>query len=112
MSISPSLIWTGFGLTDIGRVRKMNQDTFSIRDDLQLWVLADGMGGQAGGEIASQMAVDTITQYFETPPPLPTPTTHFNVRMNSISSKPWNLLTRQFGKKRSKMMPYGEWGRR
>ena len=69
MSISPSLIWTGFGLTDIGRVRKMNQDTFSIRDDLQLWVLADGMGGQAGGEIASQMAVDTITQYFETPPP-------------------------------------------
>lgn len=57
--------WTGVGLTDIGRVRKLNQDAFSTVDHLQLWVLADGMGGHAGGEIASQIAVETIPKEFQ-----------------------------------------------
>ncbi|MDH5563327.1 MAG: Stp1/IreP family PP2C-type Ser/Thr phosphatase [Nitrospirota bacterium] len=57
--------WTGVGLSDIGRVRKLNQDAFSVANDLQLWVLADGMGGHAGGEVASQIAVDTIPQEFQ-----------------------------------------------
>lgn len=55
----------GVGLTDIGRVRKLNQDAFSLNNVRQLWVLADGMGGHAGGEIASQIAVDTIPQEFQ-----------------------------------------------
>lgn len=55
----------GVGRTDIGRVRKLNQDAFSLHDDLQLWVLADGMGGHAGGEVASQIAVETIPQEFK-----------------------------------------------
>ena len=63
MSISSSPSWTGAGLTDIGRVRKMNQDAFSVTNELQLWVVADGMGGHAGGEVAAQMAVDTIPEY-------------------------------------------------
>ena len=58
--------WKGAGLTDIGRVRKINQDAFSINDDHQLWVLADGMGGHAGGEVAAQIAVETIPEYFDT----------------------------------------------
>ncbi len=57
--------WMGVGLTDIGRVRKLNQDAFSLNNVRQLWVLADGMGGHAGGEIASQIAVDTIPQEFQ-----------------------------------------------
>jgi protein phosphatase len=65
MSHSPPQKWLGVGLTDIGRVRKMNQDAFSLDNEHQLWVLADGMGGHAGGEIASQIAVETIPEYFK-----------------------------------------------
>ena len=61
----PPQKWMGVGLTDIGRVRKLNQDAYSLDYDRQLWVLADGMGGHAGGEIASQIAVDTIPQEFQ-----------------------------------------------
>ncbi len=41
----------------------MNQDAFSITHEYQLWILADGMGGHAGGEVAAQIAVDTIPEY-------------------------------------------------
>ncbi|MGV7229853.1 MAG: PP2C family protein-serine/threonine phosphatase [Nitrospirales bacterium] len=61
----PPQKWMGVGLTDIGRVRKLNQDAFSLDNVRQLWMLADGMGGHAGGEIASQIAVDTIPQEFQ-----------------------------------------------
>jgi protein phosphatase len=65
MSNPPPQKWLGAGLTDIGRVRKLNQDAFSLDNVRQLWVLADGMGGHAGGEVASQIAVDTIPQEFQ-----------------------------------------------
>ena len=58
-------VWIGAGLTDIGQIRKMNQDAFSINHECQLWVLADGMGGHAGGEIASQISVETIPKEFQ-----------------------------------------------
>ncbi len=46
--------------TDVGRKRKNNEDNFLIDKDLNLFVVADGMGGHASGEIASAMAVYTI----------------------------------------------------
>jgi serine/threonine protein phosphatase PrpC len=46
--------------TDLGRVRKNNEDCYSIDSSLQLYVLSDGMGGQAHGEVASQLAVQTV----------------------------------------------------
>jgi protein phosphatase len=49
-----------FGVTDKGRIRSVNEDCFSIRDDIGLCVLADGMGGHNAGEVASRRAVDAI----------------------------------------------------
>ncbi len=46
--------------TDIGRHRKGNEDAFFRDDTLGLYIVADGMGGHAGGEIASAEAVDTV----------------------------------------------------
>lgn len=65
MNTSLSPAWIGVGLTDIGRVRKINQDAFSVDNEHHLWVLADGMGGHAGGEVASQIAIETIPAYFK-----------------------------------------------
>jgi protein phosphatase len=48
------------GLTDVGQRRKLNEDAFMVDDRLGLYVVADGMGGHAAGEIASQEAVDTV----------------------------------------------------
>jgi serine/threonine protein phosphatase PrpC len=48
------------GLTDVGRKRTHNEDSFLIDDEIQLYVVADGMGGHAGGGTASKIAVETI----------------------------------------------------
>jgi protein phosphatase len=51
---------TGYGLTDLGRKRTTNEDSFYVDDELGLYVVADGMGGHAAGEVASREAVDTL----------------------------------------------------
>jgi protein phosphatase len=48
------------GQTDVGRKRTHNEDSYLIDDELQLFVVADGMGGHAGGGTASRIAVETI----------------------------------------------------
>ena len=51
------------GNTDIGRKRKTNQDSYFLSMEKKLFVVADGMGGHNGGDIASQMAVKALPQY-------------------------------------------------
>jgi serine/threonine protein phosphatase PrpC len=53
------------GLSDVGRVRTNNEDSFRIVESLNLFILSDGMGGEAHGEVASAMAVDVINKYCE-----------------------------------------------
>jgi protein phosphatase len=50
----------GYGQTDLGRKRTSNEDAFFVDDELGLYVVADGMGGHAAGEVASHEAVDTL----------------------------------------------------
>ena len=61
-----SLPWIGTGQTDTGRVRTSNQDAFAINNEIGLWVIADGMGGHAGGNIASELAVASIMNHVHT----------------------------------------------
>jgi protein phosphatase len=67
------------GRTDVGRQRHHNEDYFGVETKIQklelpksrvleghgLYILCDGMGGHAGGEIASELAVNTLRQYFQ-----------------------------------------------
>lgn len=50
--------------TDTGKVREKNEDNFRVDPDLQLFIVADGIGGHLAGEIASYIAVETIQDYF------------------------------------------------
>ena len=54
--------------TDIGKKRKNNEDSFLAKkynDDISLYIVADGLGGYEGGEVASKMLVDSISSYIE-----------------------------------------------
>src|SRR5712691_1096880 len=51
------------GVSNVGRVRANNEDCYKIVEPLNLFVLSDGMGGEAHGEIASAMAVETVVKH-------------------------------------------------
>ena len=53
------------GLTNVGKVRSNNEDSYGIYDDMNLYIVADGMGGHNAGEVASKLTVDTIYTYFK-----------------------------------------------
>lgn len=48
------------GTTDVGQVRQVNEDAILVNNELQLYAIADGMGGHGAGEIASTLAVETL----------------------------------------------------
>lgn len=59
------VIIESYGITDIGRKRKNNEDCLFLDDDQRLYVVADGMGGHQSGEVASKLVVETIQKYMK-----------------------------------------------
>lgn len=63
-----SFVIQAAGMTDIGLVRKNNEDNFGYDLRHGIFVVCDGMGGQQAGELASKIAVDTVLGFYRNTP--------------------------------------------
>ena len=60
-----TLSWSSHGISNVGKVRKHNEDSMLEQPETGLWVVADGMGGHAKGDVASQMIVENLKKVHE-----------------------------------------------
>src|SRR5688500_2440108 len=60
-----SIRFEAVGVTDIGRQRKHNEDHVLLRPELDLFVVADGMGGHNAGDVASKLATVSLRNFYE-----------------------------------------------
>jgi PPM family protein phosphatase len=80
------------GVSDVGRVRTNNEDSFRIVEPMNLFILSDGMGGEAHGEVASAMAVDTVEKYCSDPGP---PKEDSGVTLHGAAGDNWSPQTKK-----------------
>ncbi|MCB0349845.1 MAG: Stp1/IreP family PP2C-type Ser/Thr phosphatase [Bdellovibrionales bacterium] len=59
------MVFEVWGQTDVGLKREINQDSILVDENISLFIVADGMGGHKGGEVASAMAVESVQEIVE-----------------------------------------------
>lgn len=67
MGPGATLCWRAHARSDVGKVRKINEDSLLDRSERGLWAVADGMGGHAAGDRASQLVVEYLDRVPEHP---------------------------------------------
>lgn len=65
-SLVQHLPFTFSAVTDVGKLREQNEDKFLVEKELGLFIVADGMGGHQGGEVASKIVVEDLPFMIET----------------------------------------------
>ena len=78
--------WISCARSDVGRVRKVNEDACLERAEEGLWVVADGMGGHAAGDVASGMIVEEMGKV-ELSRPLSAVVTDVETRLMEVNNR-------------------------
>ncbi len=80
------------GITDIGKKRKINEDSLFLDDKLGLYLVADGMGGHRAGEVASNLVAEAISDYIKKLSE-DDDTQEFNIPDETLSKKANHLIS-------------------
>ncbi len=86
-----------FGVSDIGHVRKANEDVWFAAEDFNLYLLADGMGGRPGGKQAAELAVKRFHAFLKE-----------NLKRNSTTEEAFSIMQEAFNRANQDVFEIGQ----